>query len=89
MFVILSLIVGVAAFNIVASMVMIVKEKDRDIAVLRTLGLSRRAVMLIFVIQGVLIGVAGVVLGVITGAWGANSILTCARTLTCATWVCV
>ncbi len=72
MFVILSLIVAIAAFNIVASMVMIVKEKDRDIAVLRTLGLSRRAVMMIFVIQGVLIGVAGVVLGVITGAWGAN-----------------
>ena len=72
MFVILSLIVAVAAFNIVASMVMIVKEKDRDIAVLRTLGLSRRAVMQVFVIQGVVIGIAGVVLGVVTGAWGAN-----------------
>jgi len=72
MFVILSLIVAVAAFNIVASMVMIVKEKNRDIAILRTLGLSRRAVMLIFIIQGVLIGIAGVVLGVIAGAWGAS-----------------
>ena len=72
MFVILSLIVAVAAFNIVASMVMIVKEKDRDIAVLRTLGLGRRAVMLIFVLQGVVIGIAGIALGVITGAWGAS-----------------
>lgn len=72
MFVILSLIVAVAAFNIVASMVMIVKEKDRDIAVLRTLGLGRRAVMLIFVLQGIVIGIAGVALGVVTGAWGAS-----------------
>lgn len=72
MFVILSLIVAVAAFNIVASMVMIVKEKDRDIAILRTLGLERRAVMLIFIIQGVLIGIAGVALGIVTGTWGAT-----------------
>jgi len=72
MFVILSLIVAVAAFNIVASMFMIVKEKDKDIAVLRTLGLSRHAVMLVFVIQGILIGLAGVALGVITGTWGAT-----------------
>ena len=72
MFVILSLIVAVAAFNIVASMVMIVKEKDRDIAVLRTLGLGRRAVMLVFVLQGVIIGIVGIALGVILGAWGAS-----------------
>ncbi|MFT4583790.1 MAG: lipoprotein-releasing system permease protein [Gammaproteobacteria bacterium] len=73
MFVILSLIVAVAAFNIVASMVMIVKEKDRDIAVLRTLGLSRTAVMLIFIFQGMLIGLSGVALGIAIGACGANS----------------
>jgi lipoprotein-releasing system permease protein len=72
MFVILSLIVAVAAFNIVASMVMIVKEKDRDIAVLRTLGLSRIAVMLIFIIQGMLIGLSGVLLGIVIGTWGAD-----------------
>jgi lipoprotein-releasing system permease protein len=72
MFVILSLIVAVAAFNIVATMVMVVKEKVRDIAILRTLGLRRRAVMLIFIIQGVLIGVAGVTVGVAVGAWGAT-----------------
>lgn len=72
MFVILSLIVAVAAFNIVASMVMTVKEKLKDIAILRTLGLRRRAVMMIFIIQGVLIGFAGVVLGIAAGIWGAN-----------------
>ncbi|HJP35398.1 MAG TPA: FtsX-like permease family protein, partial [Gammaproteobacteria bacterium] len=72
MFVILSLIVAVAAFNIVASMVMVVKDKDRDIAILRTLGLGRRSIMLIFVIQGLLIGIAGVALGVVAGAWGAT-----------------
>jgi len=72
MFVILSMIVAVAAFNIVASMVMIVKEKVRDIAVLRTLGLSRHAVMLVFVVQGVLIGLLGVILGVVLGFFGAE-----------------
>lgn len=72
MFVILSLIVAVAAFNIVASMVMIVKEKERDIAVLRTLGLGRPAVMLVFILQGVLIGLLGVILGVAAGAGGAQ-----------------
>ena len=72
MFIILSLIVAIAAFNIAASMFMIVREKDRDIAVLRTLGLSRHAVMLIFLIHGIVIGVAGTVFGIIVGAWGAN-----------------
>ena len=72
MFIILSLIVAIAAFNIAASMFMIVREKDRDIAVLRTLGLSRHAVMLIFLLHGIVIGVAGTVLGIIVGAWGAN-----------------
>jgi lipoprotein-releasing system permease protein len=72
MFVILSLIVAVAAFNIVASMIMIVKEKERDIAVLRTLGLSPPAVMFVFILQGVLIGLLGVILGVLTGACGAQ-----------------
>lgn len=72
MFVILSLIVAVAAFNIVASMVMIVKEKVRDIAVLRTLGLSRLGVMFIFIVQGVLIGLAGVGLGIALGTLCAN-----------------
>lgn len=63
MFVILLMIVGVAAFNIVATLVMIVKEKQPDIAILRTLGAGPRNVLAAFVIQGVLIGLAGTALG--------------------------
>ena len=51
---------------------MIVREKERDIAVLRTLGLSRHAVMLIFLLHGIVVGVVGTVSGIIIGAWGAN-----------------
>jgi lipoprotein-releasing system permease protein len=67
MFVILSLIVGVAAFNLVSSLVMLVTDKQADIAILRTLGLSPRSVMGVFVVQGSLIGVAGIVLGLVGG----------------------
>ncbi len=63
MFVMLSMIVAVAAFNIVATLVMIVKEKQTDIAILRTLGAGPRNVLVIFAIQGVLIGLAGTLLG--------------------------
>jgi lipoprotein-releasing system permease protein len=63
MFLILLMIVAVAAFNIVATLVMIVKEKQTDIAILRTLGAAPRNVLLMFAIQGVLIGLAGTVLG--------------------------
>lgn len=63
MFVILLMIVGVAAFNIVATLVMIVKDKQPDIAILRTLGAGPRNVLGAFVIQGVLIGLAGTTLG--------------------------
>ena len=63
MFVILLMIVGVAAFNIVATLVMIVKDKQPDIAILRTLGAGPRNVLAAFVIQGVLIGLAGTALG--------------------------
>ncbi|MBI4694777.1 MAG: lipoprotein-releasing ABC transporter permease subunit [Gammaproteobacteria bacterium] len=72
MFVILSLIVAVAAFNIVASMIMVVKEKGRDIAILRTIGLAPRAVLAIFLSQGVLIGLGGVALGVLLGMLGTS-----------------
>ncbi len=72
MFAILSLIVAVAAFNIVASMVMLVREKSRDIAILRTLGMAPRAVLATFVTQGVLIGAGGVTVGVLLGALGAR-----------------
>jgi lipoprotein-releasing system permease protein len=63
MFVILLMIVAVAAFNIVATLVMIVKEKQTDIAILRTLGAGPRNVLTIFAIQGVSIGLAGTLLG--------------------------
>ena len=63
MFVILLMIVAVAAFNIVATLVMIVKEKQGDIAILRTLGASPRNILALFGIQGVLIGLVGTVLG--------------------------
>ena len=72
MFVVLSLIVAVAAFNVVASMVMIVKEKQRDIAILRTLGLSPLGVLWAFLIQGSLVTGAGVVLGLGLGLLGAH-----------------
>jgi lipoprotein-releasing system permease protein len=64
---ILSLIIGVAAFNIVASLVMVVTDKTTDIAVLRTLGMGPDGVVRIFFVQGAVIGWAGVVLGVILG----------------------
>jgi lipoprotein-releasing system permease protein len=67
MFVILLMAVGVAAFNIVATLVMIVKEKQTDIAILRTLGAGPRNVLLTFAIQGVVIGLAGTVLGALLG----------------------
>ena len=64
MFIILSLIVLVAAFNIVSTLVMAVTDKQADIAILRTLGASPSSIMKIFMVQGVLIGVIGMVLGV-------------------------
>ena len=67
MFIILSLIVGVAAFNIVSTLVMVVQDKQADIAILRTLGLSPRSVMAVFMVQGSVIGIVGTVLGVSLG----------------------
>ena len=67
MFIILSLIVAVAAFNIVSTLVMAVRDKQADIAILRTLGASPRSVMMIFIIQGLVIGLVGLALGVIGG----------------------
>ncbi|MGH8288632.1 MAG: lipoprotein-releasing ABC transporter permease subunit [Steroidobacteraceae bacterium] len=68
MFVMLSMIVAVAAFNIVATLVMIVKEKQTDIAILRTFGAGPRNVLAIFAIQGIIIGLAGTLLGAALGA---------------------
>ena len=67
MFIILSLIVAVAAFNIVSTLVMVVQDKQADIAILRTLGARPRSIMAIFMVQGSIIGVIGTVLGVIGG----------------------
>jgi len=67
MFIILSLIVAVAAFNIVSTLVMAVTDKQADIAILRTLGASPRSIMKIFIVQGVVIGVVGTLLGSISG----------------------
>lgn len=64
---ILSLIIGVAAFNIVASLVMVVTDKTNDIAVLRTLGMRASGVVRVFFVQGAIIGWAGVFLGVLLG----------------------
>jgi lipoprotein-releasing system permease protein len=64
MFIILTLIVAVAAFNLVSTLVMTVTEKQADIAILRTLGASPRSVMAVFIVQGALIGVFGTLIGV-------------------------
>jgi len=67
MFVILFLIVAVAAFNIVSTLVMMVTDKESDIAILRTLGTSPASIMGIFIVQGTLIGVIGTFLGTVGG----------------------
>jgi lipoprotein-releasing system permease protein len=67
MFIILLLIVAVAAFNIVSTLVMAVTDKRADIAILRTLGASPGGIMKIFIVQGVLIGVIGTLIGVVAG----------------------
>ena len=67
MFIILALIVAVAAFNIVSTLVMVVTDKQADIAILRTLGASQGSIMLIFMVQGTLIGLIGMVMGLAGG----------------------
>jgi lipoprotein-releasing system permease protein len=68
MFTILLLVVAVAAFNIVSTLVMVVKDKQGDIAILRTLGASPAGIMAVFMIQGTLIGLAGTLAGLGLGA---------------------
>ncbi len=63
----ISFIVGVAALNIVASQIMIVMEKTRDIAILRSMGATARSIMTIFMLQGLIIGVVGTVMGAVMG----------------------
>jgi lipoprotein-releasing system permease protein len=67
MFIILTLIVAVAAFNIVSAQVMVVTDKQADIAILRTLGAAPSSIMAIFIVQGALIGFIGTLIGVVGG----------------------
>ena len=67
MFIILSLIVAVAAFNLVSTLVMLVTDKQADIAILRTLGISPQSIMGVFMVQGVIVGAFGILLGVLGG----------------------
>jgi lipoprotein-releasing system permease protein len=78
MFIILTLIVAVAAFNLVSMLVMTVTDKLGDIAILRTLGASPAAVMAIFVVQGAAVGLLGALLGVLLGtvlAWNVGPVV--------------
>jgi lipoprotein-releasing system permease protein len=63
----IGLIVAVAALNIIASLVLLVMEKSRDIAILKTMGATRRSVMIVFMLQGLVIGLVGTVAGAVLG----------------------
>lgn len=67
MFLMLILIIAVAAFNLVSSLVMVVTDKESDIAILRTLGATPRTILSIFIVQGAIVGIVGTLLGLITG----------------------
>jgi lipoprotein-releasing system permease protein len=67
MFIILTLIIAVAAFNLVSTLVMVVTDKHPDIAIMRTLGASPASIMKIFMVQGSVIGTFGTVIGVVAG----------------------
>ncbi len=74
MFIILTLIVAVAAFNIVSTLVMAVTDKRADIAIMRTFGASPRSIMQIFIVQGALIGAIGTIIGAVIGIVVAQNI---------------
>ncbi|MGD9601379.1 MAG: lipoprotein-releasing ABC transporter permease subunit [Gammaproteobacteria bacterium] len=67
LFLVLSLIIAVAAFNVIASMVMLVKEKRRDIAILKTQGCRSATILVTFLVQGALLGIGGIALGALGG----------------------
>ena len=78
MFFILMLIIAVAVFNLVCTLVMVVNEKEADIAILRTIGATPKTIMAIFMVQGVTIGVVGTLLGIVGGvllAWNVTDIV--------------
>ena len=74
MFIILTLIILVASFNIISNLIMIVIEKGREIAIMKTMGATNRGIMMIFMIHGLIIGITGTVFGVI-GGYGLYQIL--------------
>ena len=74
MFLILTLIILVAAFNIISSLIMLVKDKGRDIAILRTMGATRGMILRIFFLSGASIGVVGTLCGTLLGVWFATHI---------------
>lgn len=74
MFILLSLVILIAAFNLVSSLVMLVQDKQSDIAILRTLGLSPGAVMRVFIVQGLAIGAVGISVGVVGGVLLASNL---------------
>jgi lipoprotein-releasing system permease protein len=74
MFLILTLIILIAAFNIVSGMIMMVKDKGRDIAILRTMGATRGMILRIFILSGASIGIVGTLLGFVIGVEFANNI---------------
>ena len=67
MFIILTLIILVAAFNIISSMIMLVRDKESSISILRTIGISENSILRIFIIVGASIGIIGTMLGFIVG----------------------
>ncbi len=79
MFLILTLIIVVAAFNIISSLIMLVQDKGRDIAILRTMGASRGRIMRIFFLAGASVGVVGTLAGTLLGVWFATNIETIRR----------
>jgi lipoprotein-releasing system permease protein len=76
MFLILLLIIAVAAFNLVSTLMMVVNEKEADIAILRTFGATPRTIMAIFIVQGGIIGILGTLLGLIGGVLLALNVTT-------------
>jgi lipoprotein-releasing system permease protein len=85
MFIVLGMIIVVAAFNVISSLIMLVKDKRRDIAVMRTLGASSGAMLRIFIMCGAFVGVAGTVLGTALGiavCWNLEAIQHAIESLT-------
>jgi lipoprotein-releasing system permease protein len=79
MFILLSLVIAIAAFNLVSSLIMLVQDKQSDIAILRTLGMSPAAVMRVFIVQGLVIGVVGIAVGTVGGVLLANNLSSVVR----------